>query len=496
MAGDGQKPMAIEYQRPFRAGDRLPDTAPHQEIILTAYARDFTGAVFHAGAWDVWMAPPAQSWEPAAAVQITGALATVSLAPDSWLAFSFTPPGQSEPCRPGSAVLPAVHYPFAAEVLGYSYGSGAPPFDWLNGAPFTDPATALGRPTVDTTGDDWFTAATQWMPVVCVQPPSRAWELVSLGAGGVIELAFDHRVFDHPDNPYGIDFIVFGNSFQSVASGGAWTNGDPNTVTVGASCFVEPAIVAVSQDGIHWHVYTNGPFADGFAPTLGRVFDTNHVDGSLGEWNRWWGGPTDPTLPIDPSLAPSQWAGMSVAEISRRYRGGAGGVGFDLAALPLATDEITGLKWIQFVRIERQGALTPEIDAIADVSPVLPHGRWLLAAFEWMRNPADQSDLADPDLDATPNLLEYAVGRDPLAAEHDSLVDVVSNVELRFRLATNAMDVRVAVERADHVAGPWTTNGLAQAIPVGPPTNGTMEMSTTIPQDQPMLFLRLKVRHE
>ncbi len=38
--------------------------------------------------------------------------------------------------------------------------------------------------------------------------------IVSLGAfGGSITLGFDHTVLDHPLNPYGVDAIVFGNSF-------------------------------------------------------------------------------------------------------------------------------------------------------------------------------------------------------------------------------------------------------------------------------------------
>jgi len=40
--------------------------------------------------------------------------------------------------------------------------------DWLNGIPFNDPNAALGRPTVDTTGDDWSIPLDAAAPVVPV----------------------------------------------------------------------------------------------------------------------------------------------------------------------------------------------------------------------------------------------------------------------------------------------------------------------------------------
>lgn len=45
--------------------------------------------------------------------------------------------------------------------------------------------------------------------------------MVSLGAwGGYIVLGFDHPVQNHPDNPYGVDFTIFGNPFLGSSEPG------------------------------------------------------------------------------------------------------------------------------------------------------------------------------------------------------------------------------------------------------------------------------------
>lgn len=263
--------------------------------------------------------------------------------------------------------------------------------DWLTGIPFDDPNAALGRPTVDTSGDDWFIAMDTSAPVVPVFPPFRAHELVYLGEGGTITLAFDHAVRDDAENPYGQDFIVFGNAYEVVGGSQGWTNGDPREVTVGASGSSEPGIVSVSQDGTKWYSFTSdpnfmsedpnfiklaedtedGPLCGGFAPTLGRVYDTDpcYVDTTLGDWNQWWAEPTNPTLPLDPSLSYASLDDMSIARIAETYGDSAGGTGYDLAKLDLPVDPNTGLKWFKYIRIDdAPGGGSPEIDAVADVS--------------------------------------------------------------------------------------------------------------------------------
>lgn len=257
---------------------------------------------------------------------------------------------------------------YATEVVSYTPGTGIT-IDWISGLPFDDPNTALGRPTIDTTGDGWYIPLLNPVPVVIAAPAFRSFELTSVGTGGELVLKFNRPVTDDPSNPYGVDLIVFGNAFRQVGGGQGWTNGDPDLVTPNGPIVVEPGLVSVAQDpNGPWYTFADGPYADEFPPTLGRLIvdDPNDADPNLGTWNDWWGGPTDPTRPLDPNdpnMTASGLSGKTVGEVARLYNGSAGGTGFDIGSL--------GLAWIQYVRIQDDPATnsSTEIDAVADVAP-------------------------------------------------------------------------------------------------------------------------------
>jgi hypothetical protein len=255
---------------------------------------------------------------------------------------------------------------FAEEVIEYVQGSDVGS-DWLSGEPYNDANSALGRPTLETTGDGWSVPVEQSVPVVPLYTPFRAFEIVTIGNEGHLTLKFDHRVSDDQNNPYGIDFIVFGQAAQASATGQFWDNGNPEDITVGGSIFAEPGIVAVSQDGNNWFYFSNGPYADDFAPTASYEWD---------EVADEWAQELDPTKPIDPNLTASDMDGITLAEMIGMYDGSAGGTGFDLRWLDpsdyaaLAVEPDTGRRWIQYVRIDDDpdSSATTEIDAISDVS--------------------------------------------------------------------------------------------------------------------------------
>lgn len=497
-APEGRQPAWIEYRRPAAAGDVLPDVRG-DDVRWTAYSRDHAGTLFQAGLWSCWMCGENESFRPANFAQVNAGMESQWLSNMEWIVFSFSP---DDAVRSPGYAMAAVYYPFAATISAYNYGIGTPPIDWIDGSSFTNSAAVLGRPTVDTTGDDWYVPVSQPMPLVPVYSAFRAFELVGIGEEGALELAFDHKVLDHPDNPYGVDFILFGNSFQVIGGGQGWTNGDPNKTSVGGSCFVERGRVFVSQDGVTWIEFTNGPYADDFVPTLGRVYDTNNVQTNLGPWNIWWGGATDPTIPVDPSMAPSNWSGYTVAELSRRYRGSAGGTAFDIGELALAQDENTGCKWIQYIKITRSGSLNPEVDAVADVSPVPPYGRWQFTHFPWMHNPVLEGDGVDADGDYIPNLLEYALGRDPTNAMPEAAfttswgrTNAQDYLLVHYTWATNAVDVGLAVERTDDLISPaWNTNGILQTA--SEPSNSLRFITSEVPAAAERGYVRMKAHHE
>ncbi len=261
--------------------------------------------------------------------------------------------------------------------------------DWLNDTKFNNPESALGRPTVDTSGDDWFIPMDTNVPVVPVNPAFRSHELAYLGEQGMITLAFNHQVSDDIQNPYGIDFIVFGNAAQSIGQNQQYTNGDPQATTVSSTGGIEPSIVSVSQDGQTWYSFTNdpnfmkndpnfiildpnssdGPFCDGFAPTLGRVYDPCNANNKIGTWNKWWAEETNPTLPLNPIYAYQSFGGMTIAQIAQTYGDSAGGTGYNIAHLDLPVDPNTDLKWFKYIRIDdKKDGSSAEIDAVADVS--------------------------------------------------------------------------------------------------------------------------------
>ncbi len=92
---------------------------------------------------------------------------------------------------------------------------------------------------------------------------------------------------------------------------------------------------------------------------------------------------------------------------------------------------------------------------------------WRLAHFGTTSGSGTAADAADPDHDALPNLLEYALGCDPTAPSASSAPRCSTaggRLRITFTRNTAAADITLAVVAADDVAGPWaevarSTNG-------------------------------------
>lgn len=225
--------------------------------------------------------------------------------------------------RTATAILVATVTPLThaantvAEVLGYQPGTGIP-------QGYDQTSSILGEPSRVTPGD--FGG-----PVDPFNAPWQAGQLLSVGAGGSVTVRFENPVLNLPQNPFGLDFLVFGSS-AFVITNGDFTGGG---ITDG-SLFGNAAgstRISVSADGAHFYSLnpTVTPGVDGLFPT----------DGS-----------GDFTAPVDPSLRDTDFSGLGLAGIRALYGGSGGGAGFDIDWAIDPQGNQVALSEIQFIRID------------------------------------------------------------------------------------------------------------------------------------------------
>ena len=223
--------------------------------------------------------------------------------------------------------------PFATHWITYNPGSNAA----LN---YTDPASALGRPS-RFTGDN-----AEFLYPSAVTAFNGAFnydQVLSIGTGGHIILGFDAPVRDDPEHHFGLELLVFGNA--------SFVDADyPNGIVDGI--FSEGGTVELSADGITW-ITATGVTPDGAVPTVGYSDLLDPFAITRGS------DPSDFRLPVDPSF---DFMGMNNAEVLAAYNGSGGGTGIDIGAY--------GLSVVNFIRISNSGPSAIEIDAVSRVSSV------------------------------------------------------------------------------------------------------------------------------
>lgn len=241
-------------------------------------------------------------------------------------------------------------------------------------APYDNPLAVLGGPATEVDDEDYFDpfpcslvygawSTTPW--------PEEKPVITTIGVDGVIVIGFDHRVLDDPDNPYGMDFIVFGNlAFSHNSQQYLTPTTDMDYIYLPSSpVYVGLGKVKVEiaqSPGGPWFGFHKGPFADSQFPTNPFAWDSV---------NKQWGEPLNPLKPVDPTLKSSDFAGLSVPAAIALYEGSAGGTGYDLQRLKpedylqLTIDAQTGKRWIQYVRLTSGGTPVGQVDAISDVAP-------------------------------------------------------------------------------------------------------------------------------
>ena len=117
---------------------------------------------------------------------------------------------------------------FANAVISYDHGTGF-------AANFTNANAALGAPASGS-------------GVTPYAPPFSTSQIVSVGAGGSLTLQLSAPIVNNPANPFGVDLLIFGNSFFVVTNGtGASARTSGAIFTSSVSTRVE-----VSDDALTW----------------------------------------------------------------------------------------------------------------------------------------------------------------------------------------------------------------------------------------------------
>src|SRR6266478_4665307 len=128
--------------------------------------------------------------------------------------------------------------PVADEIISYDPGVGFAPR-------FTNSDAALGEPSrINPYGD----------PTDPFDPPYGTNQIVSIGAGGSLTVEFKTPILNHPNNLFGLDFTIFGNTGFIITNDFDFTLfqwiGTPAT---DGSLFAQNAgmtRVSVSRDGV------------------------------------------------------------------------------------------------------------------------------------------------------------------------------------------------------------------------------------------------------
>ena len=220
---------------------------------------------------------------------------------------------------------------FADSVVSYTEGDGV-----VSG--YNDPTAALGAPTV-------YNGYQNTDPF---NPPYQSSDIVGIGTnGGSITLQFNTPIQNNPNNPFGLDFIIFGHAGFNITngdySGGGITDG---SLFTGGTSDVR---VSVSADGSTFYTLNPAltPQVDGLYPTYA-------------------GG--NPFLPVNPSLTAADFAGLDLTQIEALYNGSAGGAGFDIGWAVNNLNQSVSLPSIDYVRLDVLNDGTPAyIDAISVV---------------------------------------------------------------------------------------------------------------------------------
>jgi len=224
---------------------------------------------------------------------------------------------------------------FADAVVSYDPGVGFAPR-------FTNPAAALGAPSqVNPFGE----------PTDPFDPPYGTNQIVSIGAGGHLVVQFHTPILNHPNNLYGLDFIIFGNAGFIITNDFDFNTfnwiGTPATDGSLFGASTGDIRVSVSRDGANFYQLNPAlaPPVDSFPPT----------DGS-----------GNSEVPLAPNISQPDFAGATLDAIRALYNGSAGGASYDISWAQDVSGQTIFLPEVNFVRIDVLSGRA-EVDGLACV---------------------------------------------------------------------------------------------------------------------------------
>jgi hypothetical protein len=188
---------------------------------------------------------------------------------------------------------------FADQVISYTPGTG------INTS-FETTSAALGMPV---------SAAT------ITSPPFLNTDIVGVGNGGQLTIAFNTPITNNSaGHAGGMDFTIFGNEFFTLSS---------STIS---GVFNHPGLtVWVSQDNLTYYELAAPHGADDLFPTEGS--------GSA-------------TLPLDSSLALSNFTGQTTAQALALYDGSAGGASYSISWAEDGGGNPVNLPSVSYIKVE------------------------------------------------------------------------------------------------------------------------------------------------
>ncbi len=433
---------------------------------------------------------------------------TVTPVDGDWFVFSYGSPDYDASWNESPTVL---NTPTAAETpYGFRVVASA---TTAEKAMYSEPNNVLGHPTMYMYG--------MWGgPISPVNPAWMEGELFSLESygdeelepgeedgPGYVTIEFDHDVVDDPANPYGLDFIVFGNA-MCIRKGNEYYGeaDDPGASILKGEGNPEYAKVEVSADGTHWFTDSTWKFADNFAPTLGYLYEPALADPALYSGNRWWGRAAHATKPVNPTVDFADCANKTLTQVCNAYNGAAGGTGYDISRLDLPRDA-KGRRYFRYVRISSafvddtgegdSGYTAPDIDAVADVAPVSGYELWAEANYtDWMT--AWDSSVSGMDAVAAngrKNVVNYVLGlsANESVAGIDFAIsgfypgETVHSIQLRSKTKMTAVPYGLVVKKSSLPTSGWT-----KAFPVfagsEEQSDGTWLNTFTVPNDGAKFF--------